>query len=258
MSKIFDYNYYGYKGFYEGDYIWRHYLPKQMAYDVDPRDLLAVYSRLRAFTPNLTPYQRKPSNLRKQTQIDFVHMAAGVMADHPIRIIYRKEALVKDFDTQTSNSMVKACHDYATDVSDISLSDNDWQSVARVHDLILQQQQTVKERLAGICEGLVTAATDYDISITYQFYFDNEAASADIPCFNLNQLVEIKEPDNWQMHIESTFQQNGYPHQVVGIDIPDQFSKNYLFMQLLDLSPIPLKHLVNCQRIEYEISVDIK
>ena len=55
---------YDYCGFYEGEYLYRYFLPEKLQSDISPRDLLVVYWILRGFTPDMHPRLIMPSAFR--------------------------------------------------------------------------------------------------------------------------------------------------------------------------------------------------
>lgn len=260
---LFDHLPYSYRGFGEGEYIFNFFLPECHHTSIDPRDIQAIYWKLRGFTPNLTSHQIKQSTLRIPGALKVVESVSDVLNGHDLVIHYRKELLRKEIPAEVASAVIDACRDYMNAVADTKLNGEETGFLVSLNERINQAQHDATLRIAHLGQQLLASGETVRFSLGFNFLMREEHPDYRGPgcllLFHTSNIISASMQSDFDEALEQIRRDNERDcNEKRYLDNPlYQVAHNSIFRDLEDRSAIPLRHLCRIGILEINIKSEV-
>jgi hypothetical protein len=252
---------YSYRGFHEGEYLHRYFLPESLKSEISPRDLLVVYWILRGFTPGAHPRQIRPAAFRDASSIRHSNDRAMTLLDNSLTINYIQEKFSKVIQIDQVSAMVAACRSYILAITDTDLNEAETDQLIGLNEHLKGLQHEVTKRIMELTSSSLKIGHKCDLKAKYSFELcDNDPDYRELDHNTLFSFVD-----------ESITLDAGR-HEVVIEEIRQREAKSWndnrrssnrlyrtshgwLFHRLEDWSAVPLRHLLKIGRMSEEVNL---
>jgi hypothetical protein len=259
---LFEQLQYSYKGFREGEYIHNFFLPECYQESISPRDILAIFWKLRGFTPDLSIFKIVPSTLRVSGALKAAEIVSDVLRGNDLVIHYSKESLHKEIPAELASAAIEACMSYTRAAADTSLGEDEIAFLITLNERIKQEQRNAMERAASMGQRLLELGESVNININFDFQMHDDHPENKHPgltCLFVSTHDSIAGSTQSELETDVEKLRQYYEsdcNKKKHIDTPlYQVEHGPIFMQLEDRSPLPLKHLCRIGKIETNIEI---
>lgn len=260
---LFDQLPYSYRGFGEGEYIFNFFLPECHHTSIEPRDILAIYWKLRGFTPNLTSHQIKPSTLRISGALKVVDVVADVLKGNDLTIHYNREKMRKEISADIASAVIDACRGYMNAMADTELNEEEISFLICLNERIRQAQHDATARIARLGQQLLESVETELFSMRFDFLMREDHPDYHGPSclllFHSSDTSSVSTQNNFEKALEQMCLDNERDwNEKHHLDNPlYQVAYSSIFRDLEDRSAIPLRHLCRIGRLEINIKSEV-
>lgn len=254
---------YSYKGFHEGEYLHRYYLPESLRSEISPRDLLVVYWILRGFTPRTHPKQMRPAAFREPSSIRQANDRATALLDSALTINYSQEQLSRVIPVGQVTEMVVACHSYMQALADTELDETETNLLIGLNKRLRGLQHDVAQRVVDLNLAMQDMGESCDMKVRYSF----ELRDDDPDYRELDHNTVFSFTDEY-VGLEAGLSEAGI-EEMWQRDSKDCNKKRHscnrlyqtphcwLFNRLEDLSAAPLHHLLRVGQVTAKLQLQL-
>lgn len=260
---LFDQLSYNYRGFGEGAYIFNFFLPEGLQTIIEPRDILAIYWKLRGFTPDLTSQQIKPSTLRIPGALKVVEIVTDVLKGHDLTIHYSREKIRKEIPADIASAVIDACRDYMNAMADTELNEEEISILICLNERIRQAQHDATARIARLGQRLLESGETALFRMGFNFLMREDHPDYHGPgcllLFHSSGTISVPTQNNFENALEQMCLDNERDwNEKRHLDNPlYQVAHSSIFRDLEDRSAIPLRHLCRIGRLEINIKNEV-
>jgi len=260
---LFDQLPYSYRGFGEGEYIFNFFLREGHHTIIEPRDILAIYWKLRGFTADLTSLQIKPSTLRIPGALNVVEIVTDVFKGHDLTIHYSRENIRKEIPADIASAVIDACRDYMNAMSGTELNEEETGFLICLNERVRQAQHNAAARIAHLGQRLLESGETVLFRMGFNFLMREDHPDYHGPSclllFHSSDTISVSTQSNFenaleQMCLDNEREWNEKRH----LNNPlYRVAHSSIFRDLEDRSAIPLRHLCRIGRLEINIMSEV-
>lgn len=250
---------YSYRGFHEGEYLHRYFLPESLGTAIGTRELLVVYWILRGFTPRTNPRQMRPASFREASSILQVDDNAKTLLDGALTINYTQEQLLRVIPVEQVTVMVADCRSYMQALADTELNEAETDLLIGLNERLRGLQHDVTQKVIDMKSIMRNKGESCDMNVRYTFELRE-----DVPDYREQDHNTIFSITDECTTLEAGLSETGI-EEMRQRDVKDWNNKRHignqlyqtphcwLFNRLEDWSAAPLRHLLRVGRVTAEV-----
>ena len=255
---------YDYRGFHEGEYLHRYFLPDTLQSDISPRDLLVVYWIIRGFTPDMHPRLIMPSAFRDSDTLRQVESMADMLMEDALTITYVQERLTREISVEQVIEMVSVCRSYMRAIADTELNEAESELLIGLNKCLKVLQHEVTLRIDKMKSTMRDKDENSELKVSYIF----ELSSSDPDYAELDDNTIYYFTDN--IYAMSAFTSDAGFEEMIQRDAKDWNNKYHianrlyqtphcwLFSVLDNFSAAPLRHFLKIGQVTASVEVPSK